>query len=119
MSEKLPPRYTLREPCDNCPFRADRPFFLREEVVDGIADDLKRGGTFWCHKTVDYSDSDGAVANKTRVCAGSRATQANDGIVSQAEQITERLIEPVQKLRDGLPVYGSVDEWRRAMKEHS
>ena len=50
--------YNLKKPCANCPFRSDRKSPLRAERRESIADYLRRGGNFACHKTIDYDDED-------------------------------------------------------------
>jgi hypothetical protein len=62
----------VKTPCDDCPFRTDRPpHGLRPERAAGIAADLMANGDFPCHKTVDYSgDSDGIVTSQSTRCVG-------------------------------------------------
>lgn len=109
-------RYTLKAPCSNCPFRADRSFHLHPDRVDEIADSLLSGNEFWCHKTVDYTDGDGERASRTRACAGARATLECEGLSTQLQQITERFGGTVAELDPDLPVYESINTWREAMK---
>lgn len=109
-----PSRYTLKAPCDNCPFRTDVDFHLNPERVRDIADSLEDGDPFMCHKTVNYDGEREPIVNKTRVCAGARATQANEGIVAQLEQLTDRFGFGVQELDPDLPVHDSVEEWAQS-----
>ncbi len=51
-------KYTLKRPCADCPFRADIQPFLHPGRVEEIQDVLAVGGTFACHKTVDYDKTD-------------------------------------------------------------
>jgi hypothetical protein len=50
--------YALKRPCANCPFRHDIPPFLRSDRAEDILATLDSGGTFACHKTVEYADDD-------------------------------------------------------------
>lgn len=111
-------RYSLKEPCSTCPFRTDVPPFLHPERAQELKEHLRGGDEFWCHKTVDYSDEEGLRVNRTRACAGARATLANEGRTTTLLQITERLsAEPVADLNPDLPVYDSLDEWVEAHSE--
>ncbi len=47
----LSKRYTLRQPCNNCPFRTNVQPYLRPERAQEIARALRDGGEFPCHKT--------------------------------------------------------------------
>lgn len=40
----------MKEPCPNCPFRSDRPFYLPSDRVLGIGHALTHDGLFPCHK---------------------------------------------------------------------
>ena len=48
--------FNMRTPCPHCPFRTDRPGFLRR--ADEIADALLMGQTFTCHLTTVPTDED-------------------------------------------------------------
>ena len=86
--------------CDNCPFAEDGPgLFLRRSLAprrwDEIITGLHKGQHFLCHKTTaDAEDDD--EGNEVRyphamICAGARYYQRQRGIVSDAEQIMERV----------------------------
>lgn len=48
--------FDLKTPCDQCPFRTDVPsFHLGARRAQGIAETLKGGNTFQCHKTGDHN----------------------------------------------------------------
>lgn len=52
-------RFDLRRPCAECPFRNDRPGYLRPSRAASLFDALTvEGVTFTCHKTLDYSNCD-------------------------------------------------------------
>lgn len=102
--------FALRRPCGNCPFRNDIQFPLGR--AQDIADGLRRGVPFVCHKTVDYNHDDvDDRQEKARMCAGARATAAKDGIVVTSEQVASRLGLPVPGLDDDLPVFDSLADW--------
>lgn len=77
-----------------------------------IADALRAGGSFDCHKT---TTSGGADRGNEMFCAGALGTMENEGTVmeNQMVRICGRLgfIEDPAEL-DGLPeLYDSLDEW--------
>ena len=53
-------KYTMKSPCAECPFRRDRPGFLRRARVQSIADGLLAEGEtcqpFKCHKTIGMGE---------------------------------------------------------------
>lgn len=106
-------RYTLTRPCADCPFRSDVPFELNIERAEDVAAGLLSGQSeFWCHKTVDYSESSGQIVARTRACAGARATLANEGRSTTLLQLSERIGEgTVARLDPDLPVHSSIGEW--------
>lgn len=112
--------FSLDRPCGNCPFRTDKPAFgLRRERATEIANALRRGETFVCHKTVDYSEREdggpGAGQERSRMCAGARATLSPTMV--DAEQLASRMYEmglspdPVPDLEPDLPVAEDLDSW--------
>lgn len=118
--------YTLKEPCSNCPFRSDKPFYLNRGRAEGIAESLEMGATFWCHKTLDYSepefdecsdeepeyDGSGRVVKKSRACAGSLITMEKEDNPNQIMQIAERLgLYDRTQLNMDSPVFDSIEEW--------
>lgn len=116
--------FRLKKACSNCPFRADTPFYgLRPARVREIADSLRHGDTFSCHKTLDYStestEETGAPAHtaKTQFCAGALATMERAGAPNQAVRIAERLgiYDPTEFDAASIPVYESLDEWETAL----
>lgn len=119
-SERRWTPYTLTDPCADCPFRSDKPFYLRPERADEIADSLRSNeGDFHCHKTVDYSgeDGQGQVAKKTRVCAGALITMEKEGVTTQAMRLGERLgFYDRGILNMDAPVYDSLDQWQRSFR---
>jgi len=113
--KKAKSRYTLSGPCSNCPFRNDKKFELRPERVIEIAEDLLNGVDFFCHKTVDYSGEEAAVAAKTRACGGAIATLAKSGRSTQMERISGRLGLPIATPDPDASVYSSIEKWVEGM----
>lgn len=113
--------YALKTPCRLCPFRSDIDPYLRPERAQEIAQTLLDGGSFACHKTVDYSERDdmpeeeigqGRVTAASQQCAGALATMERGGHMGQGARIAARLglYDPTQ-LDPNAPVYGSLPDW--------
>jgi hypothetical protein len=107
-------KFTLRRPCAECPFRNDRPGYLRPERVRQLATELLSGSTFACHKTcASATDEDGnddrVEAIDSQMCAGARAFQHYNDTESQLERIALRLGGVgVVELGADLPVHRTV-----------
>ncbi len=116
MSEKK--GYRLKRPCENCPFRTDRRFYLGHERSIEIAEGLRAGGEFHCHKTVNYDEEDGFVrTGEEEHCAGALIVlESSAEGPNQMMRIAERLgfYDP-GKLDLDSPVYGDLDEFTDAM----
>lgn len=81
--------FNLRTPCDHCPFRRDRPGFLRRERAIEITESITSGADFACHKTTRIDpedDSEMVVVSKSEACAG-------------ALILLEKLEKPTQMMR--------------------
>lgn len=107
-------KYTKTSPCDNCPFRSDKPFLLGRGRVREIQAALQRGD-FPCHKTtVDCEDDEGCnrvSTEKSLHCAGALILLEKIEEPSQMMRICERLgLYDRTKLNIGAPVYDSWDE---------
>lgn len=112
-------RYTLTDPCADCPFRSDKPFRGLRRAPE-IAESIEAGQEFYCHKTLDYTDGEPEVVNRTRACAGAAIVVENGGHrPSQLRQITERLGLPTAPLNMDAPVYDSLEDWLDAMDANS
>lgn len=105
------------QPCDNCPFRSDRPFrgLHRERAID-IAEALHRDASFHCHKTVDYShDSDGRVSSSSRLCIGAATflehTRPGGMVANLAFRLGVRCGQIPRKLQHEVPIYQSISEF--------
>lgn len=82
------------KPCRSCPFLKpapehegadESPVRLSRARRREIAAALRRGGSFPCHKTVQYGDDDGdgRTTAKSIFCGGALATMDNDGMDKQ------------------------------------
>ena len=114
--------FRLRKVCNNCPFRADVPFLgLSSDRVTEIADALRGGATFHCHKTLADSGDDLAVNPASQFCAGALATMEQGGEVNQSVRIAERLgmYDPAEFDWAAQPVFSSLEEWEAALVERA
>ena len=112
MSNLEPKKYfSLKKPCTDCPFRSDKEFPLSVERKADIAESLKNGQEFVCHRTVDYLDDDASDQSHSCSCAGARETSRRSGIVSNAEQFAQRFGFEFSAVDTDSPVYDSLDEW--------
>lgn len=92
--------YKLSKMCANCPFMEDGAGLqLRLSLGKGrwteIKLDLVKGGHFLCHKTTTMEeDEDGNYQSDgtEKICAGARHYQQTLGIVSDCEQIMDRVL---------------------------
>lgn len=106
-------RFTLTQPCTHCPFRSDRDPYLRPERAQEIADDLRRGDWFACHKTCDYDDDgEGAIGSRARACAGALITMERADEPNNAMRVAERLgLYDHTRLDMDAPVHDGLDAW--------
>lgn len=105
----------LPRPCGSCPFATDDRFAgLGAESRQAIADSLRRGESFTCHRTIEGFDDDGqyVTGDRARLCAGAVATlEAGGEREPQIRQIARRLGIDVPDIAPGVPVFASLDEW--------
>jgi hypothetical protein len=102
-------KYTKTTPCDNCPFRSDKPFHLGKGRVREIQRSLSRA-TFACHKTTEAGGCDGG-RNAEIHCAGALILLEKLDEPSQMMRIAERLgMYDRTKLKMDAPVYDSFEE---------
>ena len=98
-------KYKMEALCDNCPFMEEGAglqlrLSLGKARWNGIKSDLVKGLHFLCHKTTNdgewVEDGNGeeqyVKGGGEKICAGSRFYQQKLGIVSDAEQIMERVL---------------------------
>lgn len=116
--------YDRKTPCDNCPFRSDKSFALRDGRVREIEESLVRG-EFPCHKTTTYDeDGDLHATAKSQHCAGALILLEKLNQPSQMMRISERVgMYDRSKLDMGAPVYDDFDEMeegcRMKKKKHA
>ncbi len=110
---------TMKSPCENCPFRSDLrpPFFLRRSRAEEIAESLRRGESFHCHKTVNYDDAwDGKITETSLLCAGALLVLDAESsmFASQMLRIAARLgrFDPDEDIdHASAQVFGDLDEF--------
>ena len=88
-----PERYMkLKRPCVDCPFVVANHFPLGRERREGIAESLKFGETFSCHKTVVYRDDGEPDTTSSARCFGAASVlYKSRRPPMQIEQIAVRL----------------------------
>lgn len=116
-------KYTMTEPCVDCPFRISRKFPLeaarKREISAALLGDR---ATFPCHKTVDYEKSDGGVGHISQPeevhCAGALILLEREGRPSQMMRIAERLgMYDMRKLDVGhRDIFETFAQWKRATR---
>lgn len=111
--------FNMTKPCDNCPFRADRPFPLSmgrvREILIAITAQQE---TFACHKTVDYGDDEPRQDDQTEHCAGALILLDRMNRPNQLMRWMERIgLYDRRKLDMDAPVYASASEMITAFDE--
>lgn len=110
----------LKRPCEECPFLRGSVFenSMCEARAEEIADSLRVGGEFDCHKTTTEGDAGG----KEQWCAGALGTMQNEGNVmeNQMVRISGRMghIDDPAKLGGLNELYNSLDEWVETHEEY-
>ena len=106
----------LKRPCGDCPFLRGSDFetsMVRGRAQD-IADGLRGGGEFACHKTTGVRGGSGNPRDR-RFCAGALGTMENEGtaVENQMFRIGVRLglIEDPEDAEWLGEVYDSLDDW--------
>ena len=118
MARGIAGRFDLRGPCEDCPFRNDKPFFLgggrAREIADSI---IKDDQGFTCHKTVIYGEDDDGepsydVLTRGRACGGVMVILAKMHMFNQEMRfaVAFGMFDPDQLNMDA-PVFDSMDEW--------
>ena len=86
--------WKLTSPCKNCPFRNDRPTFLRRDRARDIADSIEHQQLdFPCHETTNLSEEDGEETvgdENEQMCAGAIIIMEKMGRSTQNMRISER-----------------------------
>ncbi len=115
-------KQTMGKPCPDCPFRNDRPGYLRVARVTKIVESLARGGSFPCHKTTDHDDDEGEhghISSPDEVqCAGAEIFLAHQGTSTQLSRIAGRLGLPVAELDMTAPVFRNASEMQAAQPDY-
>lgn len=101
-------------PCDNCPFLIGSPFeqsMVRERAQE-IADGLRAGGMFSCHKTTRAGGGRGGSGQ--RWCAGALGTMQREGVAFDNQMV--RICGRLGMLGDPAGwsterLYASLEEW--------
>jgi hypothetical protein len=120
--------FTMKKPCADCPFRSDKVFPLHPDRARSILDGLLSGGTFSCHKTVDYDrgDEDDEMEDddchipsaEEQHCAGATILLEKLNRPNQMMRISERLgFYDRTKLDMEAPIYEDDDEMVEAITE--
>lgn len=113
------PIFQLVRPCENCPFRNDRPPFLTAARARSIAEELSDpvGAYFMCHKTWDYGES--RIGTKDfAVCAGSLVCMKKGEGLNRSARIGAALgIFDPDRLDLGSPVFDGLQAWVAAHDE--
>jgi hypothetical protein len=106
----------VKTPCNNCPFRSDRPFRgLHPERANKIATALLHDGDFPCHKTVDYSGDDGGQATPdSKRCVGAAIFLEQVAVGGMLANVQFRMAAMFGELRPNelsraVPVYDSIE----------
>jgi hypothetical protein len=118
--------FRLRQPCANCPFRSDVPKYLGIDRVKGIADSLRDGASFPCHKTtvlaeVDEDGREDLVEGKnSAMCAGALITMEREDFANQIMRSCERLGSyDKTRLKMDSPVYDGLSAWVNSYREET
>ena len=111
-------RVITQAPCTHCPFRKDRPIYLRRSRRIEIAEALLSGGSFHCHATVEQmEDDDGENYQDTTeslLCAGAEKSLAAKGLSSQMGRIADRLgLADTEAVVLRGPEVWDIYEWQR------
>lgn len=111
----------MTKPCDNCPFRTDKPFYLAPGRAREIADALKGDRHFTCHKTIDYGAAEDVERRPydadEQHCAGATIVLWRMQAPNQWMRWAGRLglFDP-DKLDMEAPVYADLDEFVSAIE---
>lgn len=118
-------KFTMTQPCDKCPFRSDKPGYLRAGRVKEICRSLLAGRTFACHETTipdeddDASDETMREGPNTQHCAGALIFLEQQDAPNQLMRIAERLgTYDRRRLSKKVPVFQSADAMARAQDDY-
>lgn len=89
--------YNLSKPCPECPFRTDcREGWLGGLRATEIANSIRNGSEFPCHKTTESCEDaeafgDRRITPNSQQCAGALIVQEHEHFPNQMTRIMERL----------------------------
>jgi hypothetical protein len=112
--------FNLKRPCAHCPFRNDRPTFLRASRAQEIATEVgENDKTFYCHETVEYGrdglDGEGQCTQKSQQCAGQMIVLEKMDRPNQMMRIGERIgAYDRTRLHMSSPTYDSMQDFADA-----
>jgi hypothetical protein len=116
--------FSLKKPCNNCPFRTDVKPYLRTARIVGILRSITEGdASFSCHKTTAHDDDGVPIqGKKEKHCAGALILLEKIKQPNQLMRIAVRLnMYKPDKLRMDIPIYDTpiamVDAYRKANNE--
>lgn len=80
-------KFNITKPCKDCPFikGSSTNLTLAEGRIEGIIDDLRKGASFVCHKTLKKP------SNEQAHCAGAMIFLEKENKPNQMMRIAERL----------------------------
>lgn len=116
-------KFDLVRPCGDCPFRSDKPAYLRPERVREILGGGE-GRAWWpacsfpCHKTIEYHEDGTTIPPSAQQCAGVMIILYRERRPNDAMQIGERFgfFNP-SRLDLTAPVHVSIESALQAARE--
>lgn len=104
----------LKRPCQHCPFRTDRPGYLRAFRAAKIAQCLREHCEFVCHATVEYDDEtgEGEITPRSEQCAGAMIVltrEHNPNILMRLRMLSGEF-DPVALDMES-PVFANLDDF--------
>lgn len=100
---------SLKKPCADCPFVVANAFPLAAERREQIAESLRGGKTFSCHKTVEYGDGEPDATKAVRCFGAASVLEKGGDRPMQIEQVARRLLPDIEPLPDCNGTYDSLD----------
>lgn len=104
-------RFDLKQPCDQCPFRADVKPFLTASRAKELTGYMQKDKTFPCHKIAHGNTK----KRDWQHCAGAEIMTVKEEIPNAMLQIAQRLgIRDESRLKLDSPVYDSFKAMEQA-----
>jgi hypothetical protein len=107
----------MLKPCNNCPFRSDKPFYgLSKERKKEIVASLMGDGSFHCHETLDYSEGEPTITENSNLCVGSMIFLEHTRRGGMKSNVIYRLEVKFkgiksEHLSNDIPVYESIESF--------